>query len=66
VLEQVRARREAAEELKAELAQIDESSTGRDRDFFPSLTRSYGHHWADAVIRWAKEVERRIDERGDT
>jgi len=66
VLEQVRARREAAEELKAELDEIDERSTGRDRDFYPSLTRSYGQHWADAVIRWAKEVERRIDERGET
>ena len=66
VLEQVRARREAAEKLKAELDEIDEASAGRDRDFYPSLTRSYGQHWADAVINWAKEVERRIDERGDT
>jgi PadR family transcriptional regulator AphA len=66
VLEQVRARREDAEELKAELDRIDEGSTGREGDFYPSLTRSYGHHWADAVIHWAKEVERRIDERGET
>jgi PadR family transcriptional regulator, regulatory protein AphA len=66
VLEQVRARREAAEELKAELDEIDERSTGRERDFYPSLTRSYGQHWADAVINWANEVERRIDERGES
>ena len=66
VLEQVRARREAAEELKAELDEIEKASTGRDRDFYPSLTRSYGQYWADAVINWAKEVERRIDERGET
>ncbi len=66
VLEQVRARCVAAEELKAELSRIDESSTGRDGDFYPSLTRSYGHHWADAVINWAKEFERRVAERGET
>jgi PadR family transcriptional regulator, regulatory protein AphA len=65
VLEQVRARREDAEELKAELDRIDEGSTGQDGDFYPALTRSYGHHWADAIIGWAKEVERRIDERGE-
>lgn len=65
VLEQVRARREDAEELKAELDRIDEGSTGREGDFYPSLTRSYGQHWANAVIQWAKEVERRIDERGE-
>jgi PadR family transcriptional regulator, regulatory protein AphA len=65
VLEQIRSRREAAVELKAELDQIDADSAGRDRDFYPSLTRSYGQHWADAVIRWAHEVEHRIDERGE-
>jgi PadR family transcriptional regulator, regulatory protein AphA len=66
VLEQVRARRADAEELKAELERIDEGSTGRERDFYPSLTRSYGQHWADAVIHWADEVESRLAERGET
>jgi PadR family transcriptional regulator, regulatory protein AphA len=65
VLEQVRARRAEAEDLKAELDRIDQGSTGQDSDFYPSLTRSYGHNWADAVIRWAREVERRFAERDE-
>jgi Virulence activator alpha C-term len=52
---QVRARREAAERLKADLNEID-ARVG-DRDFYSNLTRRYGHSYADAIIRWAKEVE---------
>ena len=60
VLEQVRARRREAEQLKAELQEIDERCAGAEGDLFPSLTRRYGHHYADAIIRWAKEVEREL------
>jgi DNA-binding PadR family transcriptional regulator len=60
VIEQVRARRREAEQLKAQLEQIDERSSGTGGDLYPSLTRRYGHHYADAIIRWAKDVEREL------
>jgi PadR family transcriptional regulator, regulatory protein AphA len=62
VLAQVRDRRREAEELKAELDRIEAEGSGGERDLFPSLTRSYGRHWADAVIRWSREVERKLAE----
>jgi PadR family transcriptional regulator, regulatory protein AphA len=60
VLDQVRARRTEAEQLKADLDEIDARREGEEGDLYPSLTRRYGHHHADAVIRWADEVERRL------
>jgi PadR family transcriptional regulator AphA len=62
VLAHVRERRRNAEELKAELDEIDARAAGGEHDLFPSLTRSYGRHWADAVIRWTREVERKLAE----
>jgi hypothetical protein len=56
----VRERREEAERLKAELNAIDEEPRDRAHDFYPRLTRRYGHLYADAVIRWAIEAEREL------
>lgn len=60
VLDQVRARRAEAEQLKADLDEIDGRCEGKEGDLYPSLTRRYGHHYADAIIRWADEVERKL------
>lgn len=57
----LQARREEAEALKAELEAIDARSGGGPRDFHASLTRRYGLAYADAVIRWASEVERELE-----
>jgi PadR family transcriptional regulator, regulatory protein AphA len=60
ILEQVRAKRAQAKELKRDLARHDATAPGRTRDRFPAYTRRYGHEWADAVTRWANFVERDI------
>jgi DNA-binding PadR family transcriptional regulator len=57
LLEHVRERRREFEELEAELKQIDEHATARQNDFYPSLTRRYGHEYARALIRWARATE---------
>jgi DNA-binding PadR family transcriptional regulator len=59
--EQIRERRGEAEQLKAELAEIeaDAARRGSDDDF-AALTRRYGFEWADAVIRWADAAERHL------
>jgi PadR family transcriptional regulator AphA len=60
VLDQVRVRRTEAEQLKAHLDEIDSRCEGKKDDLYPSLTRRYGHYYADAIIRWADEVERKL------
>ena len=60
LLEHVRAYRREAEELRAELDAIEERAAGRERDFYPALTRRYGRAWADAVIGWAVGAEREL------
>ena len=64
LLEQVRERRQSAEQLRIELDEI-ESAPGRseEADFFPSLTRQWGYAYADAFIHWANEVECAIQTR---
>jgi len=62
LLEQIRERRRQAERLKQELAEI-EKTLGGERDFYPSLTRRYGFRYADAIIRWAADAERELEER---
>jgi len=64
LLEQVRERRQSAEQLQIELDEI-ESAPGRseEADFFPSLTRQWGYAYADAFIHWANEVECAIQTR---
>jgi DNA-binding PadR family transcriptional regulator len=65
LVQHVRERREAAEQLKAELEAIDAGPHDPDLDFYSSLTRKYGHRYADAIIRWANEAERELTERGE-
>jgi PadR family transcriptional regulator AphA len=62
LLDHVRARREEMRQLKAELVAIDERARGRERDFFPRLTRIYGRRYAEAIIRWADEVESELSD----
>jgi PadR family transcriptional regulator, regulatory protein AphA len=58
LLEHVRARRRELEELQAELTRIDAEPPRReDADFYPGLTRSYGHAYARALTKWARSVE---------
>lgn len=59
--EQVRERRLEAEQLKAELFEIEEDAAeGESPSIFAALTRRYGLEWADAVIRWADFAERTL------
>ena len=64
LLQHVRARRAEMERLQAELDAIDERARGGEHDFFPELTRMYGHRYAEAIIAWADDVERKLGERG--
>ena len=63
ILDQVRARRAEMEQLKDELAALDERARGDKHDLFPKLTRMYGQRYADAVIGWADDVERKLGQR---
>jgi PadR family transcriptional regulator, regulatory protein AphA len=65
LLEQVRERRREAEQLKEELAAIEETAGG-EHDFYPALTREYGRQYADAIIRWATKAERKLARRSGT
>ncbi len=62
LIEQVRERRAEGERLKRDLEEIDSTKEHPEEgdDFFPSLTRLYGHMYAETLIAWAEEVERRI------
>jgi hypothetical protein len=60
LLEHVRDRRRELEELEAELTEIDANVTRPD-DFYPSLTRRYGHTYARALIRWARTTEAELE-----
>ena len=55
----IRAQRDEAEALKADLEAID-AEAGADGDYHASLTRRYGLEHADAVIRWASTVEQEL------
>jgi hypothetical protein len=61
--EQVRERRAAAEQLLAELDEI-EPAVGQERaledDFYPALTRAWGRAYASAYVAWARAAERAI------
>ena len=63
LLEQVRARRAEMEQLKDELDVLDERACGDAHDFFPQLTRMYGRRYAEAIIGWADDVERKLGRR---
>ena len=65
--EQIGERRLEAERLKAELVEIEQDAATRgSSNTFASLTRRYGHEWADAVIRWADFAERSLADEGGT
>lgn len=57
MLEHVRARRRAAEQLKDDLLEIEARASKMQEDRFPGLTRRYGLEYADALIRWATWAE---------
>jgi DNA-binding PadR family transcriptional regulator len=63
--EQIRERRLEAEQLKADLMEIEKDAAERgSAGRFAALTRRYGYEWADAVIRWADFAERTLAEEG--
>jgi len=59
VVGHIHARRHEAEQLKAELEEID-SRVGPRGDVHAAITRSYGIAWATAVIGWAKTAEQEL------
>jgi PadR family transcriptional regulator AphA len=63
ILQQVRARRAEMEQLKSELTAIDAKARGGTHDLFPKLTRMYGLRYAEAIIGWADDVERKLGQR---
>jgi len=63
LIRQIREQRREAETLKADLDRLD-AEGGGEHDLHPSLTRAYGHEYANAIIRWARKAERTLGERG--
>jgi DNA-binding PadR family transcriptional regulator len=61
LLRNVRAKREEAEELRADLEQRDARADASPKDFHASLTRRYGLAYARALIEWADTVEQELD-----
>ena len=59
---QVRERRRQAERLRETLEAVEAEAD--PADLYPALTRRWGMEYAGAVIRWAKEVEALLVERG--
>lgn len=57
IVQQIRQRRAEAEQLKAELEEIERRGS---HDLYPRLTRLYGLEYAKAIIRWAKAAEREL------
>ena len=57
----VRAFREEAEALKADLEEIDRDSAGKPGDYHASLTRRWGVAYAEAAIGWATTVEQELE-----
>lgn len=55
LVEQVRARRAEAEQLRAELADLD-AAGGEGDPPFEHLTRRYGFFYVDALLQWTGEV----------
>ena len=60
LIRNVRAKREEAEALRADLEQQDACADGSRTDFHAALTRRYGLAYARALIEWADEVEREL------
>jgi len=60
MLGHVRRLRAQAEQLRAELLEIDARTPKTAEDRYPALTRRYGIEYADALIRWARWAEREL------
>jgi len=58
--EQVRERRAEAEQLRAELIELD-AAGGSGEPPFEHLTRRYGFFYVDALLQWTGEVLRSLD-----
>jgi DNA-binding PadR family transcriptional regulator len=65
LIEQVAEKRRWAQQLRRELEEIEATLPPRtdDREFFSALTRQWGFIYADALARWAQDVERAIERR---
>lgn len=59
LLQQLRERRSDAEQLRAELEELD-AIPGATDDTFQTLTRRWGLEYAEALIRWTEEAEREL------
>ena len=60
LVQHVRAQREEAESLKADLEEIDARIEGSRGSYHAALTRRYGLAYAHAVIEWAETVEQEL------
>jgi DNA-binding PadR family transcriptional regulator len=60
LIRNVRAKREEAAALRADLERRDACADGSPTDFHAALTRRYGLAYARALIEWADEVEREL------
>jgi PadR family transcriptional regulator AphA len=60
LLEQVRRRRVEAEQLRAELVELD-AAGGEGDPPFEHLTRRYGFFHVDALLHWTEEVQRDLE-----
>jgi DNA-binding PadR family transcriptional regulator len=62
LLPQVRERREEAEQLRADVTDLDEA--GKDDPLpFEGFTRRWGFLYAEALLAWTAEVERELERR---
>jgi DNA-binding PadR family transcriptional regulator len=62
LLEQVRERRAEAEQLRAELEELEEAGQD-DRLPYEGLTRRWGFRYAEALLAWTEEAERELERR---
>jgi DNA-binding PadR family transcriptional regulator len=60
LLEQVRGRRAEAEQLQAELQELDAAAGGAEPPF-EHLTRRYGFFYVDALLHWTDEVAEELE-----
>ena len=57
LLEHVREKRRAAEQLRDELVELEAAGAGETTPY-AGFTREYGRRWAEMMIGWTTEVER--------
>lgn len=59
LLPQIAERRADAERLRDELDELERAASGDDKPY-ERMTRRFGSLYADALLRWAEEVEREL------